>query len=102
MKYRLLKDCPHGRSGSIWIQVESTKALSEKYRDLIQQEREDIWSFPANGFSDWFEEIKEMPKITKQHVEAILQKLNEAFADSKYWENRKQSFEEWLDKNTET
>lgn len=92
-KYKLLRDCPHGKAGSIW---------EMKYHGMVKhslkQETDEIeYWFPVDTFDDWFEEIHEIKPFTKEQSEWIKQQLDTI------WTNGAQeaNFRILLNQNTE-
>lgn len=55
-KYKLLRDCPHGKKDSVW---EQNGDFADWFVLTHEDDIEKIgWFFPKSTFSDWFEEIK--------------------------------------------
>lgn len=90
-KYRLMRDCPNGLKGSIWEKKEHNQ---DSYWMESEQDKTRSFSTPKDAFPQWFEEIKEMPKFTKEQVRKIKDVLNPHFVEYS-------SFAQWLNENTE-
>lgn len=114
-KYKLLKDCPHGKAGSVWDEEEDNGSFIFLHREDDQYKGNDC--FPKSTFSDWFEEIKSLDiengKATRdikagEEVTMKLEDLSEKmrpFTKEQVSELRERgwslSFGSWLDENTE-
>ncbi len=96
MKYKLLKDCPHGKAGSEWRMTNKNEHYIWLRGDLGENE-----SFPLSTFPEWFEEIKELKKFTSEQTEAIKNIIEiEPSGSPNWWESRN-ALKDWLEKNTE-
>lgn len=76
MKYRLLKDCPHGKKDSVWEWVISD--LEESILLQNDKTKKRIY-FPTHNLNDWFEEIKEMKKFTKEQRASLEEAVSQIF-----------------------
>ncbi len=96
-KYKLLRDCPHGQVGSVW-------ELNKEFPDCIcifEENDNVVYRFPKPMCFDWFEEIKEMPKFTKDQIEAIKNHIELYPSGSPSWWESRNALTAWLDENTE-
>lgn len=102
MKYRLLRDCPHGKAGSEWERL----GHSEWEISLGDKNGRQFF-FPVSTFSDWFKPIVEMEKFTKDQVDELKEKVGECLATIReipsdaMFSLMKNKFSHWLDENTE-
>lgn len=92
MKYRLLKDCPHGKKDSVWVKTGEYPLRVFGFMQCGDDER--MGYFPASSISSWFEEITEMKLFTKEQRAAItIQLANEDLLTN--------NLSNWLDEHTE-
>lgn len=94
-KYRLLKDCPHGKAGSVW--KEHHESGIYKHLEIIDSYGPNrVIPFPLETFSDWFEKIEETLYLTpskftnKQARQIALSRQLDVL-----------EFHQWLNENTE-
>jgi len=94
-KYRLLKEVPQGRVGSIW-----NTSNTDPLRAYMSCENGEGFSMLRTELFEWFEEIIDMPKFTKEQKEAIHRQLYGCPPGTPdTWQVVKE-FEKWLDENT--
>ncbi len=106
-KYRLLRDAPHGKAGSEWELYSDNpkfKDVGLRYPGSSSDSKIDsVVPFPRSTFSDWFSEIKEMPKFTKEQAETM--KTQNNWITLSIGTNNQEQFlavsPDWLDENTE-
>lgn len=95
-KYRLLRDLPQAKAGSKW-----DTNNTDPERAYMSCENGEGFSMLRKDMYLWFEEIKEMPKFTKEQAEAIMEQVGTIGSPERamtLWSDR---FKRWLDENTE-